>query len=106
MSYVKYEMSIVDYYKVIMEGWPLDVFIGPSKINTLKALQTLSTALEPNSNALPICKFHALTDVQFIEHQVAPVAKDTQGDTQDHVCKEHSDKGMTCSYYDSFHARS
>ena len=101
MSYIKYEMDIVDYYKVIMEGWPLDIFISPRKINAMKALQTLSAALEPNDNAPPTCKFHALTDAQFIEYQAVRVAKGTQGpgDNQEHVRKERSDKGMTRGPY-------
>ena len=95
MSYVKYETDIVDHYKVIMEGWPLDIFISPSKINAMKALQTLSATLEPNGNAPPTCKFHTLTDVQLTEHQAVRVSKDTQ----DRVRKERLDKGMTRGPY-------
>ena len=70
MSYIKYETDIVDYYKVTLEGWPLDVFISPSKINAMKALQTLSAALDPDDGTPPMCKFRALTDEQFTEYQV------------------------------------
>src|SRR6266481_8565593 len=99
MSYIKYETNIVDYYKVTLKGWPLDVFISSSKINAMKALQTLLAALDPNDSTPPMCKFHTLTDEQFAEYQVMQAAKHGQGDMEEHVHKEHLDKGKICSPY-------
>lgn len=100
MSYIHYERHIIDEYHVVLDGWPIGLpFTSPSKINSLKALQKLVTALEGQKDAEPTCAFRALSTEEYSTHVAARAAKEAAGDIEEHVRKERSDKGFTRGPY-------
>jgi len=99
MAYAKYNLDIVDKYRIVLDGWPLKDFVSPSKIRTMKMLEKLAATLKGVDEEEPTCGFCKLTREEYEAHQAAQEAQATQGETVERIHKERSDKGVSRGPY-------
>lgn len=90
MNYVQYEAQIVQRYKVVIKGWPLDKFANPTAIGSIPKLSKPRDALVDGS-----CCWERISDGDA-KKRLEDWEK--AGDVVHAAQKQRSDAGYKCKH--------